>query len=126
MGKNISDKQLGWIITSVFAFYVVVYLYGFNAYGSGSIILDRSRISRLGAGGLISATTLPADRADQPWHLSILFVGSLFLGLECQCELDQPPNCFRARGLVMLLLGPTFNVRPQLQGVTGAKLARCL
>ena len=30
-----------------------------------------------------------------------------------QCKLDQALNCFRARGLVILLLGPAFNLEPQ-------------
>ena len=46
-----------------------------------------------------------------------------------QREFDQAPNCFRARGLVMLLLGPAFNSMPHLSllfGRLGGFAAGCL
>jgi hypothetical protein len=43
----------------------------------------------------------------------LLVAGILSFDFGGQGELDQAPNCFRARGLVILLLGPVFNFGPQ-------------
>jgi hypothetical protein len=43
----------------------------------------------------------------------LLVAGILSFDFGGQRELDQAPNCFRARGLVILLLGPVFNFGPQ-------------
>ena len=41
-----------------------------------------------------------------PWCLFV--AGILSFSFASECNLDQAPNCFRARGLVILLLGPAF------------------
>ncbi len=39
-----------------------------------------------------------------------VYLTSVFFGFDRQGKLDQPPDCFRTRGLVILLLGPAFGV----------------
>ena len=44
-------------------------------------------------------------------RLSVIRI--LSFNFDRQCKLDQTANCFRARGLVFLLLGPVFNSGPK-------------
>src|SRR5580700_3969055 len=55
----------------------------------------------------------------------IAYLSSVFcLCFSRQCNPDQAANCFRARGLVILLLGPAFN--PYAERLHGRQFAKAI